>query len=1484
MLSSLRPHQLEARAAIDAHFAAGVGGQRGLIKAFCGSGKSLIMTDSILRHSGSFALICEPSLSLVSQFAQDYVLPYLAADYEFLVVCSLKDLEDPDTPKEYKKKSMVTTDPAAITTFLANKSLKKGKIILCTYQSLDLLSPLGVCFTLACFDEAHVATAQKNKKLIFEAAQPLFAKALFFTATPINSNGIYMFNPDGGFDGGGDDGGGDSSELGGGGGSSSDIDEAASESNYDSDSDGGGDGDSDSSGYYDDDDEDTEDNEYSAENPHCGPLLFEYSHSRGVAEGFLSDFQIRLDLHCDTEEVSGGDGTGGGDVILFLFESMARAMFATGNFHALTFHSRVNGTDTDVSTFTNKKNKALFVKVVRRILRREFPHLEKYKDIHKNIRFEGFSSCSTTPAQRQEVLRDLGAAPLDQIFVIASQNTIGVGVDTKNANMVVFIDPKQSYVQIVQNVGRICRKQANGQKTTVLLPLCVSAAQYQEVAGDMVARDRLLRENMTRPDGDFTMILNVLSALRQADPHVFQLCLEYPHTFAPSELEAHFARHNVGLGAAALPVEELFAQHDVVYDPEVSEEDNFTELSHAQQANIQVTHAALTAENMDIYSGYDSVAHYVKTPEDTFVAGKTRTAAFLAKPRRQNVRPFVHCSPEMQVLWGITGNDLEGRELDNLDVFGAYIEATVIVNNKSAQFALFHKAVENCGADALKHHARVDEEGALVSKDADGWDDAWQIGAWFGHKKMELKDPAKKATTYASLTQEGTNKIVKANLEKFLADQAKPAFDKLALCFKAVENCGDKALVGSARVDAEGQLVATDADGWDDAWPVGAWFTRRKTEMKDPAKKAALYAKLTQDGTNEIVKAHLEKFLEDQAKPAVWHHDLTHEDKLALFHKTVEFNAKALAFNARVDEEGALVAKGADGWDDAWPIGVWFKNKKKDLKDPAKKAAVYDMLTQDGTNKIVKANLEKFLAGQAKPAVWHHDLTNEGKFALYYKAVELNDAKALVVSTARVDEEGALVAKGADGWDDAWPVGQWFFTQKKELKNPAKKAAVYDMLTQEGTNEIVKEHLDKFLVPFAHMNKFALCFKAVELNDDKALAQRARVDEEGRLVAKGADGWDDAWPVGAWFNNRKKELKDPAKKAATYAMLTQDGTNEIVKAHLEKFFAEQDKRKKRKASDDDVSEATAAEPPAKKQKRSAKKAPLAIAAPAVAAPAAAPEGMEVFDDVSEATAAEPPAKKQKRSVKKAPLAAAAAAAPEEPAAAPAENDRDRKDRKRRLLSELSQYHCEFNGKASARTQAHFQANPDDWRHYHDLLHASYDTYENPQAAVPVLRLIGQFEKKRSTAQKKVVVDLGCGLAEIGRHFRDSDQFDVISIDYVAADPALPDLVRVGNMRETGLPDGCANYVVFCLSLMGNAEDVEAYLAEARRILDAQGEVIVVEPRDSGRWMGEGGGEDGETCGKLRALLERHFVISKTKGHDEVYLYFYCRHKEDDDTF
>ena len=91
--------------------------------------------------------------------------------------------------------------------------------------------------------------------------------------------------------------------------------------------------------------------------------------------------------------------------------------------------------------------------------------------------------------------------------------------------------------------------------------------------------------------------------------------------------------------------------------------------------------------------------------------------------------------------------------------------------------------------------------------------------------------------------------------------------EKMSLFIHSVEVNGTRVLNKCARVNAEGQLVSSDASDASDNWKIGLWFSAQKQNLKNPSKKEAVYAMLTQDGTNEIVKAQLDKFLAKERAP-----------------------------------------------------------------------------------------------------------------------------------------------------------------------------------------------------------------------------------------------------------------------------------------------------------------------------------------------------------------------------------------------------------------------------------------------------------------------------------------------------------------------------------------------------------------------------------------------------------------------------------------
>ena len=234
----LGSHQKDCISNIDDHFK---NNSKGLVKMFCGSGKSFIIYHCLLKYGSNLSVIVVPSINLITQFNRDYMLDNnmmgyndenFEKEFESLTVCSKNELSN--------KKSDFTTDEKDISKFL-NK--KVDKIVLITYQSLKILINVvkkdKLKIDLLCFDEAHHIIGDGMKELLFGTDDEDFdedfdelndesnsesetdsdisdvdsdvdsnvssadksnnfidkyvKKTLFFTATPKNSNGIKMY-------------------------------------------------------------------------------------------------------------------------------------------------------------------------------------------------------------------------------------------------------------------------------------------------------------------------------------------------------------------------------------------------------------------------------------------------------------------------------------------------------------------------------------------------------------------------------------------------------------------------------------------------------------------------------------------------------------------------------------------------------------------------------------------------------------------------------------------------------------------------------------------------------------------------------------------------------------------------------------------------------------------------------------------------------------------------------------------------------------------------------------------------------------------------------------------------------------------------------------------------------------------------------------------------------------------------------------------
>ena len=426
----LKKHQKECINKIENHFK---NENKGLIKMFCGSGKSFIIYHTLLQYTNSISILVVPSINLITQFNRDYLLndslknynkKYFNKNYELMTICSKNELNN--------KNLNFTTNENDIIEFLHKKNIK---IILITYQSLtnliNIIKINNIIIDLLCFDEAHHILGNNTSKLLYKNnnfINKLINKTLYFTATPKNTKEYKMYDPN--------------SKI---------------------------------------------------NNNICGPLIYEYSHINGVNDNILNDFNIRIELYDDNTDIN-------------IYKSICRTILETGNNRVLTFHSRSfikSDKSSDVLSFTNEFNKDELIKCFNDILYNEFSHL---KNKYKAIYFEGIVA---NTKDKNIILQNFDETNDDEIFILSSCKTIGEGIDTKNANMVVFIDPKQSYIEIIQNIGRICRKnEKTTREATVLIP-CYINTNIDDI---IISKE-------------FNTIYTILTALKQEDPYIFELCL-----------------------------------------------------------------------------------------------------------------------------------------------------------------------------------------------------------------------------------------------------------------------------------------------------------------------------------------------------------------------------------------------------------------------------------------------------------------------------------------------------------------------------------------------------------------------------------------------------------------------------------------------------------------------------------------------------------------------------------------------------------------------------------------------------------------------------------------------------------------------------------------------------------------------------------------------------------------------------------------------
>ena len=356
-----------------------------------------------------------------------------------------------------------------------------------------------------------------------------------------------------------------------------------------------------------------------------GSIAYEYPYLRGVAEGYLNAFEIRVDLV-------------GEDTNRILYESIARAYFTTGNNRILTFHADVNtDSPTSVRNFVNPTE-----------IHKAFEHISKeFGKPTPTVHVRGFYS-EMKAKERRQLLNVFDAS--QDVFLLCSCETMGEGVDTKNANMCVFVDPKSSFVKIIQNIGRIVRKQFGVDKphSTILLPIYIQKEKY-EACTTVEECDARIREDMSK-GGDFTPILNVLSALRQEDEDLYEICLHYPNEYSPQEIEENLRRQGYTIG----------------------EEVDIDEVWEKVEEGAQLDVHSNSLEEPIVSHGESD--HVINVLEDGDTYYEIQGEAKKIEPPGKRVKLTVHTNVDVQVLWKLQGEMELGSCLMDCEVIDNWNE------------------------------------------------------------------------------------------------------------------------------------------------------------------------------------------------------------------------------------------------------------------------------------------------------------------------------------------------------------------------------------------------------------------------------------------------------------------------------------------------------------------------------------------------------------------------------------------------------------------------------------------------------------------------------------------------------------------------------------------------------------------------------------------------------------------------------------------
>jgi len=1104
----------------------------------------------------------------------------------------------------------------------------------------------------------------------------------------------------------------------------------------------------------------------------CGKLVYEYSYLKGVVEGYLNPFEIRVDMYTENTNKS-------------VYASIARAILTTGNNRCLTFHADVNtGRDTSVNRFVND---AEFKRTFKEIQKSEFPREKKYKKIQM--------ICSASkPAERKEMLKIFDATPDNEVIVISSCETIGEGIDTKNANMCVFVDPKTSYVKIIQNIGRIVRKVFGVDKpnSTILIPCWVDKTKYLECDGDREKCDAAIRQDMSET-GNFNGILNVLSALKQEDEELYDICLNYPSSYSPHEIRSNLQKQgyktldSIGDGSllenigfvldAEIDYDEyadcetdeevimrIAADNDVCVEIHTTSLENPIEF-YNQDCECGEIIRLYRNDNVDEdYDDYNDVIGSRYQPI-VKISGEKKGKNKLSAPNRENrMRVNVHINPDVQVLWNISG-DIDITK----NICSCVIDCEVITYDPMKiavgivqRAKLREQHGQNYIPDRLPQSKRTTDDLIQENKDAEklkGWK-AVLKGTGIGKCSDEVRD---------YLDENLPDWRTEVDFDK------KAMEDAILIVERANTRKQNKQNFLPCQISKSRRINVDSIQEFKDATKICKW--------KCMLNRSIMNGKCPDD-VRDYLDTNLPGWRSNLDEIAMENAKLIIERANTRKQQQKNFIPRQISKSRRINDD--LIQE----FNDAVKLGVW----KGGLK------GIRSGKCCDNVRDYLDINLPG----------WRSEVEFDKK--------AMEDATSIVErAKARNHAGGRLLPRGMP-----FKKSRTSPELEQEHKDASKlslwKQALKGSLYHRNCSDEVRDYLDKNLPDWRTEVVF----------DKKAMEYAEHIVERANMRKQKKQNFFPRYILQAnrITNELEQENKDAQKlgdwKKALKGTKSRGKCSPEVRDYLDKNLP--DWRQLDAAADADI-------PQSNPKKLIKKKLIINEKSPA----------------------ADNPQPKPKKSMK---LKVQATRPPTEPA----ENKRER------VKTELSMLHQRYKTLTSQNLGKEFTENPDLWNKYHTIAEENEKSF--PEDGIPRNRIIHELNKIQMK-RTKVVVDMGCGKAQIAEHYKNDHRFQFINYDHISSNAAVTSC----DISHTPLDDNSVEICILSLAMWGH--NCKEYIAEASRILESNGELYIIEPTK--RWSEEDEHKNiipGKKGDRLKEELEKNGF--RIKKHDiEKFCFFAC---------